>query len=123
MRIERGVQNRTFCPQAPWMGLRRPGRCAFHRLLTGMLSLLFGCGRKLRVLQSAASNVIPRCLGVHENMHVDLDARITVDSTESYPMHLIFMSSADRASTGATEAEPPSRRRLIVREVFGTADP
>src|SRR5271168_2138925 len=84
---------------------------------------LFGCGRKLRVLWSATSNVIPRCLGIHKNMHVNLNSRVTVDGTESYPMHLIFMSSAYRGSTGATETQAPSRQRLIVRKVFGTADP
>ena len=84
---------------------------------------LLGCRRKLRVLPGSASNVIPRCLGIDENMHVELNARVTVDSTESYPMHLIIKSSAERCSAGATEAKTPSWSRIVVREVFGTPDP
>ena len=82
-----------------------------------------GCGRKLGVLRGASSNMIPWSLGTNENMHLDLDAGVTVDGTESYPMHIIFMSSAKCRSAGATKAEAPSRRRLIVREVIGAADP
>ena len=84
---------------------------------------LSGRGRKPRILWSAASNVIPRCLGTDEYVHVDLNAGVTINGTESYPVHVVFMSSTERRSTRATEAEAPSRRGLIAREVVGTADP
>jgi hypothetical protein len=67
--------------------------------------------------------MIPLRLGTNENMHVDLNAGVTVDGTESYPMHIIFMSSTKSRSAGATKAEAPSRRGLIVCEVIGAADP
>jgi hypothetical protein len=67
--------------------------------------------------------MIPGGLGTDEYMLVDLNAWVTVDSTEGYSMHSTFMSSTERSSTSAAEGEAPSRRGLIVREVFGTTDP
>jgi hypothetical protein len=81
------------------------------------------CGRKLWILRSVAANMIPGGLGTNEDMHVDLNARITVDATESHPMYSAFMSSTERGSTGVAEAQAPCGRRLITREVFGTLDP
>jgi hypothetical protein len=56
-------------------------------------------------------------------MHVDLNTRIAVDATESHPVYSAFMRPTERGSTGGAEAQAPSRRRRITREVFGTPDP
>jgi len=56
-------------------------------------------------------------------MHVDLYTRITVDAAESHAVYSAFMGPTERGSTGGAEAQAPSRRRLVAREVFGTPDP
>jgi hypothetical protein len=67
--------------------------------------------------------MIPGGFGTDEDMHVDLNARITVDATESHPMYSAFMSSTERCSTSVAEAQAPSWRGLITRETFGTPGP
>jgi hypothetical protein len=47
--------------------------------------------------------VIPRGLGTDEHRHVDLNVRVTVDSSQSHPMHLFVVRSTEGGSTGAAE--------------------
>ena len=67
--------------------------------------------------------MIPGGFGTDEDVPVDLNAWITVDGTESHPMYGAFVSSTDRGSASPAEAQAPSRRRLITRNVLGTPGP
>jgi hypothetical protein len=56
-------------------------------------------------------------------MHVDLNARITIDASESHAVYSALMGPTERGSTGGAEAQPPPGRRLITRQVFGASNP
>ncbi len=48
--------------------------------------------------------MIPGSFGIYEDVHVDLNARITVDATEGYSVDSAFMGPAECGSTGGAEA-------------------
>jgi hypothetical protein len=75
------------------------------------------------MLRSVAADVIPRGFGTDKEMYVDLNTGITVDAAESHPVYSAFMGPTECGSTGRTEAQAPSRLRLIAGEAFGTAGP
>jgi len=71
---------------------------------TGLVVGSCSCGGRIRILRSAAANMIPGSFGIHEDVHVDLNARITVDATERYSVYSAFMGPAECGSTGGAEA-------------------
>jgi hypothetical protein len=56
------------------------------------------------VLWGVAANVIPRGFGTDKDVQLNLNARVTVDATESHPVYFAFMDSTERGSTSAAEA-------------------
>jgi hypothetical protein len=61
--------------------------------------------------------MIPRGLGTDKDVHIDLHARITVDTPQSYSVYCPLMNTTESSSASAAEAEAPSRGGVIVREI------
>lgn len=80
-------------------------------------------GRKLQELRGVSADVIPRSLGANENVHLDLNTWISIDASEGHSMHLAVGYTTQRGSTDSTEAQTPSRHRLIKGEIIITTDP
>ena len=51
-------------------------------------------GWEFRVLRSITTDVIPRSLGIHKDVHFDMNARIAVNRTERYTVYLPVVRSA-----------------------------
>ena len=103
--------------------------CRLNLTYSGAAGLLEGIlvrcslGRKLQELRGVSANAIPRCLGANENVHLNLNTWISIDSSEGHSVHLAVGCTTQRGSTGLTEAQTPSRRRLIEGEILITAEP
>jgi hypothetical protein len=63
-------------------------------------------------LGSIATNVIPGRLRADVNVHLDLNARVTVDGAQGYPVHVVAMCPAERRTASAAEAEAHPVSRL-----------
>src|SRR6266700_7816863 len=85
----------------------------------GMTERLRRCHprRKLKMLRGVATDVIPRCLRTNEDVHLDLNARIAFNCTESDSMYLSLVHPAERGAAGLAEAQTPSRSGLILSQV------
>jgi hypothetical protein len=80
-------------------------------------------GRKLPELRGLSANVIPRCLGANENVHLDLNTWISIDASEGHSVDVAVGCTTQRSSTSSTEAQTPSRHRLIEGEIIITVKP
>jgi hypothetical protein len=56
-------------------------------------------------------------------VHVDLDARITVNRSERHSVHFPFVHSTQCGPTGLAEAQTPTRGGFILGQVLFSADP
>src|SRR5260370_548093 len=75
------------------------------------------------MLRGVAADVIPGCLRSDEDVHLDLNARIAVNCTESHSMYFAFVHPTDRGPASRTEIKTPSGRRLILSQILFPADP
>ena len=97
-----------------------PSRGAAGRTHHGRSKRLSGAGSrvgKLQVLGRLTTNVVPWSLGSDEDMHLQLHARVAVDSTERYPVHLSFMHPAERGAAAAAKAQAPAGSGLVASQV------
>jgi hypothetical protein len=75
------------------------------------------------MLRGVAADVIPWRLRSNEDMHLDLNARIAVNCTESNSMYFVLVGPTEGSPTGPAEAQSPSRRGLIPSQVIFPTDP
>jgi hypothetical protein len=75
------------------------------------------------MLWGVATDVIPRRLRSNEDVHLNLNAWIAVNCTESDSMYLSLVHSAERGTAGLTEAQTPSRSGLILSQIVFPTDP
>src|SRR5882757_733704 len=81
------------------------------------------CRGKFKMLRGVATDVIPRCLRSNEDVHLDLNARIAVNCTESDSMYVSLVHPAERGAAGLAEAQTPSRSGLILSQIVFPAGP
>ena len=60
------------------------------------------------MLRGVSADVIPWRFRPNEDVHLDLNSRITVYSAEGHSMHLAFVHPTECRSTGFAEAQAPS---------------
>src|ERR1044071_7326621 len=96
--------------------------CLYFIARAAALPLLAG-RRQLRELRSRAANVIPGCLGVDKDVHLDLHARIAIDRTERDAVHGTLVGSTQRAAAGLAETQAPVGSRGVIREIVLAAHP
>jgi hypothetical protein len=75
------------------------------------------------MLRGIAADVIPWCLRSNEDVHLDLNARIAVDRTESNSVYSALVHPTECGPAGIAEAQTPARRRLILGEVLFPTGP
>jgi hypothetical protein len=75
------------------------------------------------VLRGVAADVIPWRLRSNEDVHLDLNARIAINCTESNSVYFALVHSTECGAAGPAEAQTPSRRRLVLRQVLLTTNP
>lgn len=75
------------------------------------------------MLRGVATDVIPGCLRSNEDVHLDLNARIAVNCTESDSMYFALVRPAERGTAGLAEAQTPSRCGLILSQIVFPTDP
>lgn len=56
-------------------------------------------------------------------MHFNLNARITVNGTEGDPVHFALVHPAKRGPASLAEAQAPTGRKFIPREILHPANP
>jgi hypothetical protein len=75
------------------------------------------------MLRGVATDVIPRRLRSNEDVHLDLNARIAVNCTESDSMYFALVRPTERGTAGLAEAQTPSRSGLILSQIVFPTDP
>lgn len=60
--------------------------------------------RKLLVLRRMPADVIPRCFGPDEDVHLDLNTWVTVHASERHSVYFSGGRTAQRGATSTTEA-------------------
>jgi len=62
------------------------------------------------MLRGVAADVIPRCLRSNEDVHLDLNAGVAVNCTETDSMYFALVHPTERGTAGFAEVQTPSRR-------------
>jgi hypothetical protein len=58
--------------------------------------------------RSVAADVIPRGLGPDKNMHLDLNSRVSIHTSEGQAVNLSLPQSAKRGTAAAAESDGPA---------------
>jgi len=78
---------------------------------------------KLGILRGVAADVIPRRLRADEDMLFNLNARITVNATQSDSMHFALVHPTERGPAGFAETPTPAGHGFILGEIVLTTHP
>lgn len=75
------------------------------------------------MLRGVAANVIPWCLRPNEDVHLDPNAWIAVDCTESNSVYFALVHSGERGPAGLAEGHAPPGCGFELGQVVLAADP
>ena len=103
--------------------LRTSNACIPCKTTTGKGIAASTVLRKLGILRSVAPDVIPRGLRADEDMHFNLNARITVNGAQSNSMHFASVHPTERGPTCFAETHTPTRPRFVLGEILLAAYP
>lgn len=75
------------------------------------------------ILRGIATYVIPRGPRPDENVHLDLNARVTIYATERHAVDLAVMCPTECRTAHAAKLKPPTRHRFVCDQLVFTGRP